>query len=84
MEPIKSQPAENKSQKPNTKPQKKRNKRLLTKNGNQVLEAKFILDALMEQGTSLPDELKQAVSSARNAAWEAFKKEQEAQMQLFG
>jgi len=66
-----------------SKTAKKRGKKLLSKNGDQILEAKLALDALLEQGTGLPGEIKKAIAAARDTAWEAFKNRQEAQMKLY-
>jgi len=82
MEAIKPQPVEPNPQRQTAQAQKKRGKRLLTKKGNQALEAKFVLDALVEQGAGLPEEVKKAIASARDACWSHFKSEQEAQMKL--
>lgn len=65
------------------RPERKRGRKLLTKNGDQLLEAKLVLDALLEQGTGLPGEVKKAVAAARDSAWEAFKTRQEAQMKVY-
>jgi len=70
------------SQQQDARPQKKRNRRILTKGGNQLLEAKFVLDAMLEQGTTLPGEVKKAVATARDTAWDCFKQEQERQMEI--
>lgn len=65
----------------NSKPRKKK---VLRKGEDQNLQIKILMDAVLELSTDLPDEVKKAVVAARDAAWDAFKAEQEAQMKLYG
>ena len=56
---------------------KKIRKSLIKNENHKLLQVKEILDKLLIEGSPLPPAVKQAIDSAREISWTAFKEQQE-------
>lgn len=65
-----------------TKGDTKKNKgpkgKALIDSGDQLRSVKKVLDRVLQEADSLPNDIRQKIVSARDSIWEAYKKDEEA------